>query len=211
MSFRQVILLIAYFLFSTSCLFAQGEQSTLQVSGVIIDGDSTYGIGIPGVHVYIKGAGRGTVSNAQGFFSIPTVVGDTLSFSAIGYESKMLVVPTDANAGLTVVVDLRVDITYLPIIEVFPYPTKEIFKEAFLALDMSDTEFESVAENLNQEALARLAYSMPMSSGSNHRYFMQQQINRVSNRNFSPAIPLLNPFAWAEFIKSIKRGDLKKK
>ena len=34
----------------------------------------------------------------------------------------------------------------------------------------------------------------------------------MANRNFvqSPLMSLTNPFAWANFIKSVKNGDLKK-
>jgi hypothetical protein len=40
---------------------------------------------------------------------------------------------------------------------------------------------------------------------------MNTSINTMANRNFATTLPLLNPFAWAQFIQSIKRGDLKKK
>ena len=52
---------------------AQGEKNTIQLSGLIVDGDSAYGV--PGVHIYIPRAGIGTTSNPVGFFSLPTLVG----------------------------------------------------------------------------------------------------------------------------------------
>jgi hypothetical protein len=59
--------------------------------------------------------------------------------------------------------------------------------------------------------MARLAAAMPMSSSMNHRYFVEQSVYKNQNRNFQPTMQFLNPFAWNQFIQSVKRGDLKKK
>jgi hypothetical protein len=192
-----------------SDLRAQGEKNTLQLSGLIVDGDSAYGV--PGVHVYIPRAGIGTTSNPVGFFSLPTMIGDTVIISAIGYQPQKLVVPPRTDMGFSVLIDLKSDTTLLPIVEVFPYPTAEVFKEAFLALQLPDDGTEAVRRNLDQEQLTRMAMALPMDGSTNYRFYMNQHVNRMSNRFFAPSFSLLNPFAWAEFIKSVKRGDLKNK
>jgi hypothetical protein len=48
-------------------------------------------------------------------------------------------------------------------------------------------------------------------AGESFRNFSNQQQYYNANRNFAPTLQLLNPFAWAQFIKQVKRGDLKKK
>ncbi|MEN7547487.1 carboxypeptidase-like regulatory domain-containing protein [Rapidithrix thailandica] len=188
---------------------AQGEKSTIQFSGIVVDGDNSYGV--PGVHVYIKRAGLGTVTNGVGFFSLPTLSGDTVTISAVGYKKQNIIIPERKDAGFTVLIDLQTDTTYLPVVEVFPYASPEIFKEAFLALDIRDERYENMEKNLNQQTLNEMARSLPMDGSLNHRYFMYNQIDRGANRFFAPSFSILNPFAWAEFIKSVKRGDLKKK
>lgn len=190
--------------------FAQGDPAVMQMSGIIVDGDSSFGV--PGVHVYIPSAGMGTVSNQVGLFALPTMAGDTVIFSAVGYKKQRFIVPNKNDKGFTVLIDLKTDTTFLPIVEVFPYPTEELFKEAFLALEIpKDQRRENMERNLNQQALNRMAAALPMDGGSNHRFYMNQQANSISNQFFAPSFSLLNPFAWAQFIKSVKRGDLKKK
>jgi len=60
----------------------------LDVSGKIIDADSLLPIG--SVHVYIKGQEQGTISNPNGFFSLVINSGDTLVFSSVNYQSRLI-------------------------------------------------------------------------------------------------------------------------
>ena len=190
--------------------FSQGENQQIQLSGLIVDGDSSYGV--PGVHLYIKNVGVGTVSNIVGFFTLPTMVGDTIVVSAIGYKKQNLVIPKREDQGFTVLIDLKTDTTYLPVIEIFPYPTEEIFKEAFLALELPENElYKNIEKNFNQEKLYNMAMSLPMSGKENYRIFINKQVGLQANQYFAPSFSILNPFAWAEFIKSVKNGNLKRK
>lgn len=195
---------------SLSLAFAQGKRNTVTVSGIVVEGDSSYGI--PGVHIYIPKARIGTITNSVGFFTLPTQIGDTLLISAVGYKTHRLVVPDTSEEGISVLIDMQMDTTMLPIVEIYPYPTKELFKEAFLSLKLPDDKvYENFERNLNERELTALARQLDMSASANHRYFMNQQVYFNANRNFSPTFSFLNPFAWAQFIKSVKRGDLKKK
>jgi len=189
--------------------YSQGEKSTIQLSGIVVAGEESYGV--PGVHIYVERAGRGTATNHVGFFTMPTIIGDTVTISAVGYAKQRLIVPERDDIGFTVLIDLKEDTTFLPVIEVFPYPTREIFEEAFLALNLKDERMENMERNLNKDRLLQMYMDMPMDGSSNHRNFMNQQMYQHSNRNFAPSFSFLNPFAWAEFIKSVRRGDLKKK
>lgn len=198
-------------LFLSIDTFAQGEQSTIQFSGIIVEGDSAFGI--PGVHVYLKDKGRGTTTNDYGFFSIPTIVGDTVIVSAVGYEKQEIVIPKRDDLGFTVMINLKQDTTLLPMLEVFPYPTKELFEEAFLALgDTKDERIKNMEQNLSQEKLRYMSSTLGMDASSNYRYYSTNMSDRMATQYFvQPANPLLNPFAWAELIQSIKDGDFKKK
>lgn len=202
-------LAVVFLLLPSRQAAAQGVPDIVNLSGIIVDGDSAYGV--PGVHVIIKNANTGTVSNGVGFFSLPVIEGDTVTFSSVGFKKQQMIIPEIEGRGLSVLIDLQTDTTFLPVIEVFPYPTEEIFKEAFLALRLPDQHMENVARNLDPRQLQRMAAAMPMDGSSNHRLYMNQQANRISNQFFAPTFSILNPFAWAEFIRSVKRGDLKKK
>jgi hypothetical protein len=207
----------SYFLFIVCFLllaiktnsYAQGTIQTITFSGVIIDGDSSKGV--HHANLYIARAGRGTVTNEQGFFSMPARAGDTVIITRIGYEKKMLIIPQRSDAAYSVVIDLKIKTRLLPVVEIHPYGDEKVFKEVFLALRLPEKRYESMAKNLNKQSMAIMARNMPMDGNMNYKFYMNQQIQAINNVNSLQTIPLLNPFAWAEFIKSIKRGDLKRK
>lgn len=188
---------------------AQGQSSIIQISGLVLGEDST--TALAGANVYVPNAGRGTSTNQYGYFSLPVLPGDSIIFSSVGHKRQYYLVPENQKEAMTVIVELSTDTTYLPAISVFPYPTEQVFKEAILALQLPDEDqYANMRENLADDLLARMFQAMPMDGSMNHRYFMNQQFDRVQYAGPRPN-PLLNPFAWAEFIKSIKRGDYKKK
>lgn len=189
---------------------AQGNNAVIQFSGVVVGEDSTSGV--PGVHIYVPKAGRGTTSNRYGYFSMPVLSGDSIIISAIGYSRQHFIIPSGQGESLTVVVELTEDTTYLPTVEIFPYPTEALFKEAILALELPE-QIDKGSPNMGEDVLARMFRDMPMDGSMNHSYYMEQQFHQMHNKYSNPYYnnPLLNPLNWAKFIKSIKNGDLKKK
>ncbi|MDN5216122.1 carboxypeptidase-like regulatory domain-containing protein [Fulvivirgaceae bacterium BMA12] len=187
-----------------------GNKQIVQFSGVVVGQDST--TGVPGVHIYVPKAGRGTTSNLYGYFSMPTLEGDSVIISAIGFEKILYVVPSNRGENITEFFELQTDTTYLEEVEIFPYPTEKDFKEAVLALRLPSDNISQ--DNLGAEVLARMAETLPIDGGEAYNNFVNQQFNTAHNRylyNPNPISTFLNPFAWAELIKSIKRGDFKKK
>ena len=103
---------------------------------------------------------------------------------------------------------MEVDEIALAEVEVMPYPTEDEFKKAVLAMNVVDPMSISRA-NMSPEMLLRWAESMPASGNENFRYF-QQGVMQQNQDIYGPRpLRLLDPFAWAQFIRSIKRGDLK--
>lgn len=191
-------------------LSAQDELRIIQFSGIVVGQDSTSGV--PGVHIYAPKAGRGTTTNPYGYFSMPVLEGDSLIISAISYERQHFVIPKGKSDNYTVIIELTQDTTYLPELQVFPYPTEELFKEAILALELpNQSDMNNLRRNLDENILRKMFANTAMGPNANHTYFMQQQQNAWNNRFQPTSISLLNPFAWAQFIKSVKRGDLKRK
>ncbi len=188
---------------------AQGEYQFIVLSGVIIDGVEADPV--PGVNVYVPKAGKGTSTNYDGFFAMQVLPGDSIIISAVGYKKQYYIMPYRESSGYSVVIELKQDTTLLPIVEVFPYPTEELFKEAFIAMELPDEErMQRMRENLNKGMMTSASYNLAMDGAMNYRYFMMQDAARIGNRNTYPSFSFLNPFAWAEFFKSVKRGDFKK-
>lgn len=195
-----------------TALLAQDEKDPeprkiIQFTGVIFTPDSTNVI--PGVHVYVPKGGRGTTTNPYGFFSLPVLEGDSVVFRAIGYERASYVIPAhDKEYSLKLLVYLQEDVTYLDEVEVFPYPSEQTFKAAVLAAELPDQrQYDNLNEWMNSEIMTDMYWELPASPSTNHRYFMQQQINQQVYRVQPQQNPLLNPFAWAQFIKSLRRDN----
>src|SRR5688572_31858164 len=75
--------------------FAQQKKRVIQLSGIVLEEDSVSGRPIPGVHVYVPKAGRGTTTNGMGFFSMPVLEGDEITISAVGYDRQNVTVASD--------------------------------------------------------------------------------------------------------------------
>jgi hypothetical protein len=74
---------------------AQQKKRVIQLSGVVLEEDSVSGGPVPGVHIYVPKAGRGTTTNGMGFFSMPVLEGDEITISAVGYDRQSVTVERD--------------------------------------------------------------------------------------------------------------------
>lgn len=190
-------------------LKAQGETKVIILSGIVVDGSTNDPV--PGVSIYIPKAGRGVGTSEQGIFTLGVIPGDSIIISSVGFKRRFYRVPKDKSQSYSVVVELNEAVVNLPIVEVFPYPTEEAFKEAIVALQLPDADkIKRMEENMNAESLAKIAMSMPMDARMNTKYFMMQDAINTGNQSFIPTLQIFNPFAWGNLIKSIKRGDFKK-
>jgi len=191
--------------------FAQGRDlHIIQFSGVVLRPDSTGGV--LGVHVYVPKAGRGTTTNQFGYFSMPTLAGDSVVISAVGFQKQHYIVPKDQGDAITVIIPLKEDTILLPEIEVFPYPTEELLKEAILAMRLPNAaDYDAVNQNLNEQVMAEMFRTMPMDGSQNYKYYMNQRLTYMNDGIGPRYNPLFNPFAWGTFFKSLKRGDFKRK
>ncbi|MCU0416940.1 MAG: carboxypeptidase-like regulatory domain-containing protein [Cytophagaceae bacterium] len=183
-------------------------RKVIQFTGIIVSGDSAYGV--PGVYVYVPKEGRGTMSNGVGYFSMPTLTGDTIMIKSVGFKDKTFVIPASTQDKLSVIIEIFQDTIYMPTVVITPWPTEELFKQAFLALNLPSQELENMNGNLNEQVLRRVMSEMGASSSMNYRYYMNQQALYTQNQYMSPTLSLTNPFAWKRFINDVKSGQMKK-
>lgn len=199
---------ITLMLFGLSLSHADAQQEEepqiVQLSGMIMDSDSVQRI--PFVNIYNPRTGRGTFSNLDGWFSHPFFAGDEVVFSVIGFKNKAIKIPENTGDSFTVVITLEEEITELDAVEINPFPTEEIFKEAIMAMNLSEDQ-ESVLRNFEPAVVQELIRTMPIegSADLNYRYMMNQQFYNLQNSAGPRTNPLLNPFAWSQFIKSLKK------
>jgi hypothetical protein len=198
------VALIVIFSFMAYHAAAQQKKRVIQLSGVVLGDDSVSGL--PGVHVYVPKAGRGTTTNAVGFFSMPVLVGDSIVISYVGYEHQYYKVPASSPEYQTVIVPLIADTTYLREVIVYDFPTEEVFKEAVLALNIPLDKNGAIDDrNLNGELLALMLKTTPMDGYQNSRYYLNQWASSGSDKYQPVTNPFLNPFNWVKFFNSLKK------
>lgn len=207
-------LLILLVLFSSSQLVAQEDKTEkdkylIQFSGIVVTGDSL--VPVPYTSIIIKDTYRGTMSDHYGYFSFVAQMGDTIVFSSLGYTPSEFVIPdtlTTKKYSLIHLMDR--DTVELPEANIYPWPTPEQFKEAFLNLYVPDDDYQRARKNLNRRDMALRAENMPMDGSENFRFQMQQDRSRLYYSGQFPSISLMNPIAWQQFINAWKRGDYSK-
>jgi hypothetical protein len=196
--------------FKSQAQFEQLKDSVVQLYGVVMTADSL--TGIPAVSVVVKGQNRGTFTNDQGIFSIVVLKGDIVEFSSIGYKPKLVEIPRNQEGNQLSIIQLMItDTVYLPATIIHPRPTREQFERDFVSTKIPADALEIARKN-NDEATRRiLARTLPRDGGEASNYALSQGAKKYYYAGQSPPIGLLNPLAWADFIKAWKRGDFKNK
>lgn len=192
-----------------SAQFETMKDSVVMLYGVVMTADSLDGI--PAVSVSIKGSGRGTITNDQGVFSIVALKGNIIEFTSVGYKPKIVEIPRNLEGNQFSIVQLMVvDTQYLPATIIRPRPTREQFERDFVNMQVPDDDLEIARKNTNEQTRRALMNILP-ADGKEAANYALRQATRYSYQGTTPPINLMNPMAWAEFIKSWKRGDFKRK
>ena len=185
---------------------AERLDELIQFTGIIVTPDSLQAVS--DVNIRIAGTMMGTVSNDQGFFAVVVKRTDTLLFSCIGYRSVQYVVPYSLTGQkYTMIQTMSQDTFFLGEAIVKPYISKELFEHYFVNLEVPGTE--GPLDGLDPETIRELAYAMEMDGTDNSKYYLRQEAGKYYYTGQMVPINLMNPFAWAQFIKAWKSGKLK--
>jgi hypothetical protein len=206
--------LLAVLFGSTTGGLAQGQDAQVTFTGIITGGKTNDPL--PLARIFIPRAGKGVLSANNGYFALPVYPGDSVIFSYVGYKTQYHIIPRRlTESTYSAVVAMQEDVKLLSEVKVYPYPTEELFKQALVNMKLPDQrDRDALAKNTDAQALLRAMSATPMGALSNHQYFMNQQFmgrESFANRGSVTTFPFLNPFAWANFIRSVKRGDFKTK
>ncbi|MFN4145803.1 MAG: carboxypeptidase-like regulatory domain-containing protein [Runella sp.] len=208
------LLIVVLCLSNAHLSWAQGQVKSIMFTGRVVGNKGTQTLGK--TYIIIPRAGRGTLADEGGYFALPVFPGDSIVFSYLGYQKQYHVIPKrHMEESYSAIILMNEAVKTLAEVKVYPYATEEDFKKAFISMKLPDEfERENLEKNTRQELLMQMAAATPMSAAANYRSTMDQQIfgrENAANRSFMTTMPFLNPFAWANFLKSVKNGDLKKK
>lgn len=201
------ILTLILTLFAIGFIQAQTNSNLVQLSGVVVSADSLYPI--PLTSIIVKNNNRGAISDYYGFYTLVAQEKDTIIFSALGYSDAKFIVPDSLEDGrYSLIQVLKRDTITLKTIDIFPWPTKEQFKTAFMNLDLPDNDLMRAQDNLNPANLPQNVGTDPYAS---YRNAMSQYQSKMYYMGQAQTVSLMNPIAWAKFIEAWRNGAFKNK
>lgn len=204
-----LLLLVGFLPFIAHAQYVS-EENLVQFSGVTITADSLNPV--PYTHVKVQNSRRGTVSDNFGYFSFVAHKDDTVVFDALGYKPAVFIIPdTITKQRYSLIQLMTADTITLPPAFIFPWPTYEEFKQAFINLDIPDDDLEIARKNLSGEKIRMYADRMPMDGTMNYNNYIQNQTSKLYYYGQQQPYTIFNPFAWAQFIKAWKEGKFQKK
>lgn len=205
-----------YFLLSVlfasvfSAAQAQSDDPLIQFSGLVMTSDSL--IAIPYVSVYVQSSGVGTIANSRGFFTLVVHPGDTIVFSSVGFQKESYAVPKDfTDSRYSVIQLMTMDTINLAETVVYPWPSKEQFREAFLSLQVPDDHLETARKNLEREKLKEMGEQLPADANESLDQYARYQADKMYYYGQTPPMNIFSPLAWGQFIKAWKDGEFRKK
>jgi hypothetical protein len=211
---KKTILYFLFFVFVfpvvVKAQFETYKDSVIQLYGVVMSADSLRAL--PSVSIVVKGRNQGTLTNEQGVFSIVVLKGDKIEFTSVGYKPKLVNIPKNLDGNQQSMIQLMVeDTVYLPATIIKKYPTREEFERDFVNSKIPDDQQEIARQNLSESNRRALMAVYPRDGREASNYYLKQNAQKYYSAGQLPPQNIFNPLAWAEFIKSWKRGDFKSK
>jgi hypothetical protein len=206
-------LLLASFVFLASQAVAQTEEEdVIQFSGQIVYDEDGQLQAIPYANVYIKGSTRGVYSDLDGFFSIVARKNETVVFAYLGFETIEYQIPDTLHKDrYSMVLLMTQDTITLSAVEIYGWPTREHFDIEFLAMDVTEVLEKRAKENLAESVLVGIREDLPMDGGENYSMVQRDKQQEYYAAGQYRPMNILNPLAWAKFIKEWKAGKYKNK
>lgn len=203
-------LIITAFPFVLSAQHDDDDDNRLvQFSGVVVTADSLRPL--PFTHIIIKNTRRGTISDFFGFFSFVAEKGDVVEFTSVGYKPSFYRIPdTLSGTRYSLIQMMQTDTVWLTEAIIYPWPSPDQFKQAFLNTSPPDDDYDRAVKNLELAALKERAESVPMDASMSFRNQINQTTSRLYYAGQLPPNNLLNPLAWSKFIQAWKNGDFRR-
>lgn len=208
-TFFLLLVVVSFFQFQS---FGQSDSLRLiQLSGVVVSSDSLEQM--PYATIYDQTAGRGTLADYYGFFSIVALPGDTIVFRYYGHHESAYVIPDTLKQDRYSIIHMMMkdsSIRQLPEVVIYPWPSKADFERAFVDMQPYDDAFRIAQRKLSGESLAFIASQIGSDGSISYGYAINQQNTKLYTVNQSPVNNLMNPFAWASFLQAWRSGQLSK-
>jgi hypothetical protein len=190
---------------------AFGQQAGLiQLSGITLTADSLNPV--PYTKIFIRNSKKGTTSDIHGYFSFVAEPHDTIMFKALGFKPQVFAMPDTLTKNRYSLIQLMTaDTITLSPAYIFPWPTLEDFKRAFLETRIPDDDLQRAKKNLDPDEMRIRVSEYPMDGSMNYNYYIETQTSKLYYFGQQQPFEIFNPFAWAQFIQAWKEGKFKRK
>jgi len=211
--FRVLLIFFTSLTFSSEFIKAQElpgrPKEVVQFSGIVKDEISS--APVPFSIVYVEKERRGTISTLEGFFSFAVAKGDIVVFKSIGYKPVRIQVPYDATGDSYYKdVSLPRETYTLDTFFIYPLPAPHQLRQAMINLDVPETMIDLARKTIEKSKLDEMTLATRYDGSENFTKYVQQQVQTYYSYGQPAPIRLFDAFSWAEFIKSLKRGDYKR-
>ena len=213
MNFFRILYLLIVLLsieFTSTAQNSTSKNDTLkyvQLTGIVVSDSMKR---LPYTAVFDTHTKRGVICDFFGYFAFVVHPGDTLQFSFIGFKPKYFIVPEpDSTNSLSIVTMLESDSLMSNVVDVYPWPSKEEFADAFVNLEIDNDAINRAKSHLSPQEMAFVYSRLGSDPSLAYKYQSYQILNQVYYKNQIAPNNLLNPAAWSKFLKSVNNGDLK--
>jgi len=204
------LVILMTFLFRMTGKGQERSHELVQFTGITITADSLNPV--PYTRIMVKTTRQGIISDGTGYFSFVAHVNDTILFNALGYKPASFIIPdTICHNRYSLIQLMTADTLTLAAAIIFPWPTYEDFKEAFLNTRIPDDDLAIARKNLKAADIRMMTDQVPMDAQMNYRNYIENQTSKLYYFGQQQPFTIFNPFAWAQFIKAWKEGKFKRK
>lgn len=208
------LLSVLSLLFFLAChIHAQENDSdVIQFSGQIFHEEGDQMEPLTYANIYVEGTTRGTVSDFDGFFSLPVRRNETIIFKYLGFGDARVKIPdTLSEDRYFSMVMMAYDTVNFQTVVILPWPSKEHFDIEFAQMDVTDELEERAKQNLESSVLAELREKLPRDGRENYNEYLKGKQAEYYSAGQTRPMNILNPLAWKKFIDQWKAGKYKKK
>lgn len=189
---------------TTSNPSADDSVKYVQMTGIVVS-DSLERI--PFTKVIDLSTRRGVIADYYGYFALVVHPGDTIQFSSLGYKKKIYIVAdTTSIPQFSLVQILKYDTIMAEPVDVYPWPSREAFADAFVNMPSPNDDLKRSRERLTPQEMAFVGALMESDGLSSYSSYQTTFYNNQYTRGQGPQNNLLNPSAWADFMKGIGSG-----
>jgi hypothetical protein len=176
-------------------------QNTILLTGMVLDANSREPL--PYVSVQVTNTLYGTATGVNGQFSIFINPGDTVQFSFVGYADANFIMPLAINSRTYSLIQLmRQKSMILEEVVVFPWPSVDNFKQAFLDVEPSPA-MEDLIREVQKSTLKEVReHQLSEYEADQQRYQRLYEIHQIF-----PPNNFLNPVRWNRFLQEVTKDE----